>query len=206
MRYSARPRGPECHLCPKPLLLPSKSPRTSGPAHEVVGEKARLFCRLQTFENSILIRIHIQNLRFLHPMFSLIASLARTGVRYPSPLSLKHVSASDACIRFFESIALIFPKDWPNPKGHSYYRYILLGQFPYAFRRRITSTAVRTMICRSRSCRIILQAAGPSVRRALLPLAWQAGRRRFGSDRGRRQRWKLETLQGLSTFGAGHGT
>ena len=47
---------------------------------------------------------------------------------------------------------------------------------------------------------------GPTVRPASLPPAGQAGRRQFGSDRGRRQRWKLETLQGLSTFGAGHGT
>jgi hypothetical protein len=51
----------------------------------------------------------------------------------------------------------------------------------------------------------ILEAAGPTFRRAPLPLAWQAGRRRFGSDRVRRQRWKLETLQGPSALGAGLG-
>jgi hypothetical protein len=42
-------------------------------------------------------------------------------------------------------------------------------------------------------------------RRASLPLAWQAGRRQLGSDRGRRQRRKLETLEGRSTPGADHG-
>jgi hypothetical protein len=49
----------------------AKSSRTSGPAHQVVGEKAKLLRRLQTLENSILIRVHVQNLRFSHPMFSL---------------------------------------------------------------------------------------------------------------------------------------
>jgi hypothetical protein len=29
-----------------------------------------------------------------------------------------------------------------------------------------------------------------------LRLAWQSGRRQFGSDRGRRQRWKLVQLSG----------
>ena len=38
--------------------------------------------------------------------------------------------------------------------------------------------------------------AGPTVRRTSLSLAWQAGRTQFGSDRERRQRWKLQTLQG----------
>jgi hypothetical protein len=44
-----------------------KSSRTSGPAHQVVGEKAKLFRHLQTIENSVLIRVHVQNLRFFHP-------------------------------------------------------------------------------------------------------------------------------------------
>ena len=44
-----------------------KSSRTSGPAHQVVGEKAKLLRHLQTFENSILIRVHVQNLRFSAP-------------------------------------------------------------------------------------------------------------------------------------------
>jgi hypothetical protein len=42
-------------------------------------------------------------------------------------------------------------------------------------------------------------------RPASLPPAGPAGRRQFGSDRGRRQRWKLETLQARSTLGADHG-
>jgi predicted dehydrogenase len=40
--------------------------------------------------------------------------------------------------------------------------------------------------------------------RKIARCAWQADRRQFGSDRGRRQRWKLKTLQGPSTPGVGH--
>ena len=47
--------------------------------------------------------------------------------------------------------------------------------------------------------------SGPTVRPASLPPAGQAGRTQFGSDRGRRQRWKLETLEGRSTPGADQG-
>ena len=46
---------------------------------------------------------------------------------------------------------------------------------------------------------------GPTVRRVPLPLSWQAGRMQFGSDRGRPQHGKLETLQGPSSPGADHG-
>ena len=46
---------------------------------------------------------------------------------------------------------------------------------------------------------------GPTVRPASLPPAGQAGRRQFGSDRERRRRWRLETLQARSTPGADHG-
>ena len=45
----------------------------------------------------------------------------------------------------------------------------------------------------------------PTLRPAALPPAGQGGRRQFGSDRGHRQRWKLETLQGRSTPDADHG-
>jgi hypothetical protein len=53
--------------------------------------------------------------------------------------------------------------------------------------------------------RAVLQVAGPTVTPAPLPLAWQAGRRQFGLDRGRPQHWKLEILQGPSAPRAGHG-
>jgi hypothetical protein len=45
----------------------------------------------------------------------------------------------------------------------------------------------------------------PTIRPTALPRAGQAGRRRFGSDRGRRRHSRLETLQGRSTRGADHG-
>jgi hypothetical protein len=47
--------------------------------------------------------------------------------------------------------------------------------------------------------------AGRTVKRASLRLAWQSGRRQFGSDRGHRQHWKLETSQGPVSSGAGYG-
>src|SRR5262249_36254974 len=40
---------------------------------------------------------------------------------------------------------------------------------------------------------------GPTFRPASLLPAGQAGRRQFGSDRGRRQHWKLETVLGRVT-------
>src|SRR5262249_53063153 len=56
----------------------AKSSRTSGPAHQVVGEKAKLLRHLQTLENSIPIRVHVQNLRFPPPdVFSQRAAAAR---------------------------------------------------------------------------------------------------------------------------------
>jgi hypothetical protein len=53
----------------------------SGPANEIVGEQAKLFRRLQAFENSILIRTQVQYLRFL-------VEMVRTGAVTPGPLSL----------------------------------------------------------------------------------------------------------------------
>jgi hypothetical protein len=54
--------GRSAILTPNRYFWP-KSSRTSGPAHQVVGEKAKLLRHLQTFENSILIRVHVQSLR-----------------------------------------------------------------------------------------------------------------------------------------------
>jgi hypothetical protein len=65
-------------------------------------------------------------------------------------------------------------------------------------------TAVRSRPARA-LVRAVLQVAGPTVTPAPLPLAWQAGRRQFGLDRGRPQHWKLEILQGPSAPRAGHG-
>ena len=52
---------------------------------------------------------------------------------------------------------------------------------------------------------IMLRRPGPTVRPASLPPAGQAGRRQFGSDRGRRRHRRLETLQARSTPGVDYG-
>jgi hypothetical protein len=59
--------------------------------------------------------------------------------------------------------------------------------------------------CKTGRMSHFLAPLGPTVRRAPLPLSWQAGRMQFGSDRGHRRRWRLETLQARSTPDAGHG-
>ena len=53
--------APYCYLRHNPS-------RMSGPANEIVGEKAKLFRCFQALKNNILIGIQVQNLRFLFEM------------------------------------------------------------------------------------------------------------------------------------------
>ena len=73
--------APYCYLGPK-------SSRTSGPADEIVGEKAKLFRRFQSFENSIPIRIHVKNSDLRSTRCFLFLPSWRGPGRDPGPLSL----------------------------------------------------------------------------------------------------------------------